>query len=125
MSTTTTTEKAMTMREFLNTLISLDLPEEVHDFAVTQLDKLNTKNSARSSAVAKKKAEADAPLMEKMLEILREQEDGMLTSELATAMGINSSKVSPLGRKLAEQGLITAEKVKVPGVGERVKLTLA
>lgn len=115
----------MTMREFLNAVVSAEaLPAEVHAFAENQLVKLDSKNSSRATKQAEKAAIENAPLFEQFKALLAENPNGLLSSEVGTLMGIHPSKVTALGKKLIEMGAVTAEKVKVPKVGERTKFTL-
>lgn len=123
-TTITTTEKTMTMREFLVAVSKAGLDEKLTTFATEQIEKLDARNASRSSATAKKKAETDAPLMQSILNVLCDHPEGLLTSEIAVAIDSTTSKVAALGKKMVEQRLLTSEKVKVPKVGERVKFTL-
>ena len=122
----TTTEKSMSMREFLTKVTAIEnAPADVVAFAESQIEKLSAKNSSRSVKVAKKFAAENAPLMEQIREVLAANPSGMIASEIAAATGLTTAKVSALGKKMVENGMVTSEKVKVPKVGERVKFTIA
>lgn len=118
-----TTEKTMTMREFLTNVANGNLTPETTDFASAQLDKLDAKNSSRASKQAEKSAAEYAPLIEQVTALLTENPDGLMISQIAEMMGIHSSKVSAIIKKMGEA--VKTEKVKVPKAGERVKVHLA
>ena len=122
----TTTEKSMSMREFLTKVAAIEkAPVDVVAFAENQIEKLSAKNSSRSVKVAEKFAAENAPLMEQIREVLAANPSGMIASEIAAATGLTTAKVSALGKKMVENGMVTSENVKMPKVGERVKFTIA
>ena len=80
----TTTEKSMSMREFLTKVAAIEnAPADVVAFAENQIEKLSAKNSSRSVKVAEKFAAENAPLMEQIREVLTANPSGMIASEIA------------------------------------------
>ena len=112
-------EKTMTMREFFNAVAKCEaIAQDVRDKAITELGKLDTKNASRSSKPSKTQIE-NAPIKEAIVKVLRESAEGMLSSEIAVAIGVSTSKASPLASQLVNEGILTVEDVKIPKVGVR------
>ena len=106
----------MTTREFYEAIINGEtVTAEMQEIARKGLAALEKKNEKAKEHRLEKKA-ADAPLIEKMLEVAKESK---LTSELAVACGISTPKASALARRLVEEGRLTETEVKVPKVGTR------
>ena len=77
---------------------------------------LDAKNSKRAETEKAKRAETDAPLFVALNDYLACHEL-VIASEVATALGISTSKASALLRKLATNGTVTVCDVKVKGKG--------
>lgn len=103
----------MTYREFLNTIISANISDEITDFAKNEQDKLDARNEKRRNTLSKEQKENEA-LKAKMVESI-----GSTTtaSEVATRFGISTQKASALLRQLVESGALVAGEVKVKGKG--------
>lgn len=106
----------MTTREFLNSIISANISEEITDYAKDAVAKLDARNAKRASTPSKT-AVANEPIKEQILGYLADK--GATTStEIGGAVGISTQKASALLRQLTESGLLASEEVKVPKKGK-------
>lgn len=101
----------MTSREFFETVIATVENEELKEYAHHSLTKLNEKNSKESKKREERRI-ADAPLLEKLEEILKETAK-MTSGEIALALDLktstgtpNYSKATVLAKRLVEQGKV-------------------
>lgn len=106
----------MTTREFLNSIISANISEEVTNYAKEAVAKLDARNAKRASTPSKT-AVANEPIKAQIMDYLADK--GATTStEIGGAVGISTQKASALLRQLTENGLLTSEEVKVPKRGK-------
>lgn len=112
----------MTNRTFFESIINGTINDEVVAKATEELAKLDSRNSKRAEAKASKREVEYAPIEEAILKAI---EGTMTTSEIATAVGMTSNKVSPRCKALAEKGFLVESEIKVKGVGVRKAYTLA
>ena len=104
----------MTKREFLNAVVALNV-EEVSDYAVAELEKMDAANEKRKNTPSKKALE-NAPLVDKIVnEIL--SEEVLTATDIAAAMEISVQKASALCRKAVAEGRATSQDIKVKGKG--------
>lgn len=116
----------MTTREFYETIINLDsIAEELRQKGMELLQSMDDKQNSARKRNSKKRAEENAPLVKNITELLGMHAAPMLTSEIATACGISTSKASALLRKMTDDGLLVAADVKVPKAGVRKAYKLA
>lgn len=113
----------MTQREFFTAVINGETTTEVVDMARAMLAKLDEKNAKRSSQPSKT-AIANEPIKTQILEFLVGKLP-VLTTDIATALEISTSKASALCRQLAQDGKITVFDVKVPKKGTQKAYQLA
>lgn len=106
----------MTKREFLNAVIEANVNEELSAFAVTEIEKLDKRNQAKTSKPSKT-AIANEPIKEAIVATLTEK-GGLTASEIGVALEITTQKASALCRQLVENGKLTATEVKVPKKGK-------
>lgn len=108
----------MTKREFFEAVIANVEDVELVEFAQSEIEKMNARNAKRS-ATPSKTALANAPIKEKIHEFMY-GEDGMVhtASEIAEVVGISTQKASALCRQLVEEGIFSADEVKVKGKGK-------
>lgn len=101
----------MTNREFYEAIINASISEDITSKAKEELAKLDARNAKRANAKASKNAEAFAPIEEAILDVL-EYEIPKVTSEIATAIGMKTAKVSPRCKALVESGKVVEVDVK-------------
>lgn len=104
-------------KDFLRQISEGVVTEEIMAAAKAEYDKLEEK-------AAVKRAE-NAPLIEGIMNILKDNEDFLLTSAFAEELGINSSKASSILRALVDEGIAVVEDVKVPKKGMQKGYKLA
>jgi Fic family protein len=103
----------MTYREFLNTIVSANISDEVTDFAKNEQDKLDARNEKRRNTLSKEQ-KANEEIKHSIVEYI----NGTVTaSEVAGALNISTQKASALLRQLVESGALVAGEVKVKGKG--------
>ena len=106
----------MTAREFLNSVISANISEELTAYAKDAIVKLDERNAKRASKPSKT-AVANEPIKVQILDYLADK--GATTStEVGGAIGITTQKASALLRQMTENGVLASEEVKVPKKGK-------
>ena len=115
---TQTTEKKLTMRDFLNAIIAGEITDEVVEFATAKIEKMDETNAKRktssgerkpSKAQLEKKAENEA-LAAQMMETVFTETDMATAGEIAAAMEISTPKATVLAKlKVAEGALEVSE----------------
>ena len=126
-TTTTTNEKPMTKRTFLEAVISGQLTEEVQNWASAELNKMDIANDKRKGQQSKK-SKANEPIKAAILALLTASgskvasdiADGLTAEGITTAEGekISTSKASALCRQMVEDGQLTVAEVKIPKKGK-------
>lgn len=107
----------MTTREFYEAIANGSaITDEMKEIAQKGLAALERKNEkAKEARLAKN--EADAPLVKALFDVATSEP--MLTSVLASKVGVSTPKASALARKLVAEGKFVEIEVKVPKVGVR------
>ena len=100
----------MTQREFFNAVINGTVTEEMVTFATESIAKLDARNAKRVEKNVDKHAEERVAIANVLTET------PMLASEIATATGFSTQKVSGLVKSI--EG-VKVTKVKVKGRGEQ------
>ena len=108
----------MTIREFLNSVISANINDEVTDFAKSRIAYLDKQNAKRASKPSKT-AIANAPVKEAIVNFLREH-PATITAEVASGVGISTQKASSLLTQLCDEEKLSKSEVKLPKVGKRM-----
>ena len=105
----------MTIREFLENVISADISNEMNDFARLRIEKLDEKNEKKKTT-SKKKTENDG-IKNEMLEFMSDGA-GYKASDIATQFEISTQKASALLVQLAKDGKVIATEVRIKGKGK-------
>lgn len=87
----------MTKREFYIAITEAEVAEEIKEFALKEIEKLDADN-ARNAAKRAEKAKENEPYFEKILELV--SETPIVASEVAAELGVTTSKASSLLRTL-------------------------
>lgn len=109
-------EKKMTNREFYKAIANGEMNEELKNFALEGIKKLDHKNELRNSKPTKT-AKENEPIKARITEILTTNDKPMLASEVASAVEISTQKASALLRQLVEGGVLAVDEVKVAKKG--------
>ena len=104
----------MTKREMFEAIVNGNVTEEIVAMAKAEIEKMDARNAKRRETPSKT-AKENAPLKEKILEILTETP--MTAKEVGEKMGLSTAKASALLGQI--EGLNVTE-VKVKG-GRKVK----
>ena len=108
----------MTNREFYTAISEGKLTDEIKEFAVASLEKLDARNATRNSKPSKTQLE-NAPIKEALLKYLRENDGQFTEGDLGTALDITHNKAGALARQLVAEGKVTSAEVKIAKVGKR------
>ena len=112
----------MTHREFYTSILASDFAsDDVKAFAQTELDKLDARNDKRRTTPTANQV-ANEGIKESILAVLTTP---MFASEIASAVGISTQKVTALCKQLNEAGKVAVDTVKVKGKGELKQYSLA
>jgi Fic family protein len=113
----------MTTREFLNSVISANISDDVTAQAQAMIANLDKRNAKRASTPSKT-AVANEPIKASIVDLFAKGES-KTASEVAVALTITTQKASALLRQLVENGTLTSTEVKVPKKGKCKAYTLA
>ena len=108
------TEKRMTKREMCNYIVNGgEITEEVKNWFVEELEKLDKENEKARERAAKKKAE-NQPFIDAALEYLDGKEELVTASEILENVEIFESvqKASSVLRGLEKEGIVESDEVK-------------
>ena len=114
----------MTNREFYTAISKGELTDEIKEFAIAAIEKLDSKNANRASKPTKAQLE-NAPIKEAILAYLTEHEGQFTQGELGEALEITSNKAGALVRQLVTEGKVTSAEAKFPKVGKRKVYSIA
>ena len=107
----------MTNKEFYNAVINQNITDEVIEKAKTLLEKTELSNSSKN----RKRAEENAPLIEKLKEYLIGK-DALTASEIAKDLEMTTSKVVALARNIENieygETKVNGRKVKTYKIGD-------
>ena len=106
----------MTTREFLNTVITSAINDEMTEKAKALLAALDKKNESRKSKPSKV-AIANEPLKKAIVDYLTAN-GAKVSSEIGEALEMTTQKASALCRQLVEDDVLKSEEVKVPKKGK-------
>ena len=113
----------MTNREFYTAIINNTITAEVIDFATAEIGKLDARNEKRRNTPTKAQ-EANVGIKEAIKGYLASVKSAV-ASEIATAVGVSTQKVSALCKQLVDNGEIKVADVKVRGKGTLKAYSLA
>ena len=105
----------MTQREFFNEIIKANINEEVNEFAIAAIEKLDKANERHKIKRAEKKEE-DLPLINAVKETLTNEPK--TAKEIGEIVGVNFQKVTPILTALIGEGFAAGTEIKVKGKGK-------
>lgn len=108
----------MTNREFFTAISEGKLTDEIKEFAVAAIEKLDARNVTRNSKPSKTQLE-NAPIKEALLKYLTENDGQFTEGDLGTALDITHNKAGALARQLVAEGKVISAEVKIAKVGKR------
>ena len=120
----------ITLREMLNATIALlegntpqhnITPADVIAKAKAEIAKLDATNAKRAEK-AKEKAKENEPIKTAIFDFLIAN-GTKTTAEIAVAVGVTTSKASPMCRQMVDEGRLTASDVSVKGKGKQKAYT--
>ena len=113
-----------TNREFLNAVIKANVSKDITELAQAQIVALDKKNANRkvSKSALAHKTENDGVKSAILAKLSADKPT--VASDLATAIGVSTQKISALAKQLVEDGSITVCDVKVPKKGKVKGYTL-
>lgn len=106
----------MTTRDFLNLVINANLSDEATAKAKAMLESLDKRNKARAEKPTKAQVE-NAPLIEALVALLSDTDEPLLSTAIATALGVSTSKATGLLGNLFKEGKVEKLDIKVKGKG--------
>lgn len=113
----------MTIREFLNTVVSANISDEITNYAKSRIAYLDKQNAKRA-ATPSKTAIANEPIKAQIVELVKASAKPMFASEIGTALTLSTQKVSALCRQLVEAELLSVSDMKVKGKGSQKAYTV-
>ena len=108
--------KAMTMREFMEQVISANISTEMTEYAQTAIAKMDAKNEKRKTTQSKTQ-EANAEIKAKILEVM-DNETVYTSAQISEVMALSTAKVTALLMQLVKDGKIEKSEVKIKGKGK-------
>ena len=114
----------MTNREFYTSISKGELTDEIKEFAVAAIAKLDARNENRSSKPSKAQLE-NAPLKQAILEYLCANDGAFTEGQLGEAIGVTHNKAGSLARQLVAEGKVVSTEIKLPKVGKRKAYSIA
>lgn len=113
----------MTNREFYTAIINGEINDDVLAMAKAEIEKLNARNEKRRNTPTKEQKENEER-KSVILAYLAENAKA-LASNIATACGFSTQRVSALCKQLVDNGDVKVEDVKVKGKGTLKAYSLA
>ena len=105
----------MTNREFFTAIINNEVNDEVIAKAKAEIATLDARNDKRRNTPTKEQI-ANEAIKGDILNFLAGKKD-VLASEIATALGLSTQKVSALCKQMVEAEVLAVADVKVKGKG--------
>ena len=109
----------MTNREFFEAVQNGTMNADVQAHATAEIEKMNARNEKRATTPSKT-AVANEPIKAQILTFLTGKNEEILTSVIAEAVGISTSKASALLKQLVGDNKIAVRAVRVPKIGNRM-----
>ena len=114
----------MTNREFYTAISEGKMTDEIKEFALASLEKMDNRNANRSSKPSKTQLE-NAPIKEALLAYLTENGGQYTEVDLGSALNITHNKAGSLARQLVTEGKAVSAEIKIPKVGTRKVYSIA
>ena len=108
--------KAMTMREFMEQVISANISTEMTEYAQTAIAKMDAKNEKRKTTQSKTQ-EVNAEIKAKILEVM-DNETVYTSAQISEVMALSTAKVTALLMQLVKDGKVEKSEVKIKGKGK-------
>ena len=115
-NSTVSVEKSMTMREFMEKVISADISAEMTEYAQTAIAKMDAKNEKRKTTMNKNQ-EANVEIKAKIAETM-EAEKVYTSAQISELIGVSKAKVTALLMQMVKSGEVVKSEVKVKGKGK-------
>lgn len=116
----------MTNREFLTAVAASEsVAENIKEYALQQIDKLNMRNQNRTSKPSPKQLENENFKMEIMEKIFIDNETVATAAQVGDIMEFSTQKASALLRQLEKDGTLKSSEVKITGKGKQKAYQLA
>lgn len=109
-------EKSMTMREFMEKVISADISAEMTEYAQTAIAKMDAKNEKRKTTMNKNQ-EANVEIKAKIAETM-EAEKVYTSAQISELIGVSTAKVTALLMQMVKSGEVVKSEVKIKGKGK-------
>ena len=109
-------EKSMTMREFMEKVISADISAEMTEYAQTAIAKMDAKNEKRKTTMNKNQ-EANVEIKAKIAETM-EAEKVYTSAQISELIGVSTAKVTALLMQMVKNGEVVKSEVKIKGKGK-------
>ena len=116
--------KIMTNREFYTAISEGKLTDEVKEFALNAIEKMDARNANRSNKPSKTQLE-NAPIKQALLDYLTANKGQFTEADLGSALGVTHNKAGALARQLVAEGKVTSAEAKFPKVGKRKVYSIA
>lgn len=118
----------MTKKEFLTAVLSLEITDEMREFAESSIKKIdhdNAKAATRREEKREEKRAEDSVLKDAIVDYLHTLENkSSMTTEIGQAIGVSTSKAVALCRAMVDGKVLRVEDVIVPKRGARKLYTL-
>lgn len=105
----------MTQREFYKGVIASAVTGQVKAFAESELAKMDARNEKRRNTQTKEQV-ANEGLKADILDTIGDERK--VASEIASALGISTQKVSALCKQMVDSGILVKEEVAIKGKGK-------
>lgn len=115
-NSTVSVEKSMTMREFMEKVISADISAEMTEYAQTAIAKMDAKNEKRKTTMNKNQ-EANVKIKAKIAETM-EAEKVYTSAQISEFIGVSTAKVTALLMQMVKNGEVVKSEVKIKGKGK-------
>lgn len=116
----------MTNREFLTAVAASEgVAENIKEYALEQIDKLNMRNQNRTSKPSPKQLENERLKTEIMEKIFVDNETVATASQVGEIMEFSTQKASALLRQLTKEDKLKSSEIKITGKNKQKAYQLA
>jgi hypothetical protein len=111
----------ITLRQLFTAVVEDSITPAMKEKAKAEIAKLDATNAKRAEK-AKEKAKENEPIKTAIFDFLVAN-GTKTTAEIAVAVGVTTSKASPMCRQMVDEGRLTASDVSVKGKGKQKAYT--
>lgn len=111
----------ITLRQLFTAVVEDNITPAMKEKAKAEIAKLDATNAKRAEK-AKEKAKENEPIKTAIFDFLVAN-GTKTTAEIAVAVGVTTSKASPMCRQMVDEGRLTASDVSVKGKGKQKAYT--